>query len=89
MLIGHVCFGTTVLHDKNCSKAFPVIFNRAQKVLQYTFGYEMIELRMRGMDNEQLTQAPAGNGQEESEGKDKGQGEISERFLSRCLTFAD
>lgn len=89
MLIGHVCLELTVLHDKDSSKAFPVIFNRAQKVLQYTFGYEMIELRMRGMDNEQLTQAAAGNGQEESEGKDKGQGEASEQFMSTCQNLTD
>lgn len=33
-----------------------MVFNRAQKVLRYTFGYEMVELRAKGIDNEQLTQ---------------------------------
>lgn len=42
--------------DKESARAFPVVFNRAQKVLRYTFGYEMVELRAKGIDNEQLTQ---------------------------------
>lgn len=39
---------------KEGSLAFPIIFNRAQKVLRNIFGYELVELRLRGTDNEQL-----------------------------------
>lgn len=53
--------------DKASAKAFPVVFNRAQKVLRYTFGYEMVELRVKGIDNEQI-KLP---GQSQSRSKDK------------------
>lgn len=39
---------------KENSRIFPVVFNHAQKILRSSFGYEMVELRARGTDNEQI-----------------------------------
>jgi hypothetical protein len=38
---------------------FNIIFNRAQKVLAYTFGYQLQPLRGAGMENEQITATQA------------------------------
>lgn len=64
--------------DKESAKAFPVVFNRAQKVLRYTFGYEMVELRVKGIDNEQLTQTGQSQAAaDQNDGEDKrSQGEL-------------
>lgn len=39
---------------KENSRIFPVVFNLAQKILRLSFGYQMVELRARGTDNEQI-----------------------------------
>lgn len=41
---------------KEGAKAFPVIFNRAQKILRDSFGYELVEIRARGVENDQILQ---------------------------------
>lgn len=38
---------------------FNIIFNRAQKVLAYTFGFELRPLRAAGTENEQITATQA------------------------------
>lgn len=52
---------------KAATRAFSVIFARAQRILRNTFGYELVELRARGADNDQLLQqtnaAPAAGGE--------------------------
>lgn len=44
----------TKLLDKPHSRAFPVIFNAAQKILHDTFGFNMVEVRPKGKDNAEL-----------------------------------
>ncbi|PWN51359.1 MAGE-domain-containing protein [Violaceomyces palustris] len=39
---------------KESTRAFPVVFNLAQRILHETFGYHMVELRAKGAENEQL-----------------------------------
>ena len=46
---------------KASTRAFPVIFNKAAKILRATFGMELVELRARGTESQahlnQATQA--------------------------------
>ncbi|UZJ52226.1 hypothetical protein CBS101457_001546 [Exobasidium rhododendri] len=78
-----------ILDDKYSSKAFPIIFNRAQKVLAFTFGYEMVELRARGTDNEQIASAvQSQRAQVEGEQDEDGQvraGTLSKTYIIRSL----
>jgi len=39
---------------KDHARAFPLILQRACKILKRSFGYELVELRARGTENEQL-----------------------------------
>lgn len=43
-----------VLVDNKYSRVFNSIFNEAQKILQKTFGYHMVEVRPKGADNVEL-----------------------------------
>ncbi|KAN0065774.1 hypothetical protein ACQY0O_000904 [Thecaphora frezii] len=43
-----------VLNGRQGASAFPVIFNKAQKMLRNTFGYTLVELRPLGVDNQQF-----------------------------------
>lgn len=52
--------------------AFPIIFNRAQKILRFTFGYELAEVRARGTDNEQIINAQTQAQTLRGEGNDDG-----------------
>ena len=87
-MIGHSDMQRGAVLDKASAKAFSIIFNRAQKVLRYTFGYEMVEVRARGTDNEQIRQA----GQVQAEGDEddaetQAKGEWRGVGLGKC--FAD
>ncbi|PWN42682.1 MAGE-domain-containing protein [Ceraceosorus guamensis] len=37
---------------KENSRAFPVVYNKAQRLLRATFGYELVELRARGTESQ-------------------------------------
>ncbi|PWN30402.1 MAGE-domain-containing protein [Jaminaea rosea] len=56
---------------KNAARAFPYIFNQAQKILRSTFCYEMVELRARGAENEQLATQAAATAASSSNRRDK------------------
>lgn len=74
--------------DKASAKAFSIIFNRAQKVLRYTFGYEMVEVRARGTDNEQIRQAgQVQTERDEEDAETQAKGEWRGVGLGKC--FAD
>lgn len=64
---------------KEAARAFPAVFNQAQKILRNTFCYEMVELRARGAENEQLA---AQGSSTQAEGRDenaKGERETRDR----------
>ncbi|SPO36036.1 uncharacterized protein PSFLO_01507 [Pseudozyma flocculosa] len=43
-----------ILNGRQGAAAFPVIFNKAQRILRSTFGYTLVELRPAGSENQQL-----------------------------------
>lgn len=67
---------------KEHARVFPFVFNRACKTLRKSFGYELVELRARGTENEQLraqamgqqSQAQEEEEEEEEEGTSSAKG---------------
>lgn len=62
---------------KEHARVFPFVFNRACKTLRKSFGYELVELRARGTENEQLRAQAMGQqsqAQEEEEQEEEEEG---------------
>lgn len=96
--LAHADFLPLQVLKKEGAKAFPVIFNRAQKILRDSFGFELVEVRARGVENDQILQtqqqgvSPSKEaGKEEERGEEEDTKAESEKRLiaSGCRQISD